>query len=138
MLNLKYLMLLLCCILNVSIIAQESKPDATKAFLTIEPLALADPFDGASIRIGAEMKLSHQFALALTGGTYVDYMKATKINPKGYLIKPAIKYYLVKNKGLSGRYVALEYQYKNQDYDFTDTFEFDESPMKNDIRCAAK
>jgi hypothetical protein len=126
MFNKNILLLSILCTVVTSSIAQENKPSISKAIITLEPLALADVFDGASCRIGAEIKLGGQFSLALTGGTYLNYLKATKMNPKGFLVKSAIKYYLHKNTSLSGRYVALEYQYKNQDYDFKDTMEFDD------------
>jgi hypothetical protein len=103
--------------------AQQQAID-NNAIVTLSPLALADVFDGASIRLGTEIKLFRNISFAAEGGTYVKYLKSTKINPKGYLIRPAVKYYLNK-QSCSGKYIALEYQYKRQAYEMRDSIVID-------------
>lgn len=88
--------------------------------LTVSPLAFADIFAGASYRLGAEFSLRNNISLAIGGGEYLKYLNAQKINPTGYTFKPAIKYYLNKNR-IGGRYIALECQYKNQHFEFRDS-----------------
>ncbi len=99
--------------------AQNQEID-NKVIVTLSPLALADIYDGASIRIGSEIKLHRNISFAIEGGTYVNYLNATKINPEGYLIRPAFKYYLNKQR-ISNKYIALEYQFKHQTYDMRDS-----------------
>lgn len=98
----------------------ETNPD-NQLLLTLAPLALIDLFDGASYRPGFEVKLKRNIAFAFQGGGYVNYFQSTKINPKGVVLKPSVKYYLDRQHRTSGRYVAVEYQYKSQDYDFRDS-----------------
>jgi hypothetical protein len=98
----------------------QSEAVANNFIVNFSPLALADVFDGASLRVGVEVRLHRNIALALEGGYYLTYLKATKINPHGYLFRPSIKRYL-NGQNCSGKYIALEYQYKNQEYDFRDS-----------------
>ncbi|WP_333809220.1 hypothetical protein [Flavobacterium sp.] len=88
--------------------------------VTLAPLALIDIYDGASVRIGSEIKLHQNVSFGLEGGSYLTYLKSTKINPNGYLIRPIVKYYLNK-QNCFGKYIALEYQYKNQTYEMRDS-----------------
>jgi hypothetical protein len=92
-----------------------------KFFVALSPLALADIFDGASGRVSAEFKLHRNITLSTEGGTYFNYIHTSKIDPRGFLVKPCVKYYLNKDGVAGGRYLALEYLYKNQDYDFKDS-----------------
>jgi hypothetical protein len=87
--------------------------------ITVSPLALADMYDGASLRLGAETKLNQKVGLALEGGTYLTYLKSTKINPQGFLIRPSVKYYFSQKS--PGKFLAVEYMYKDQKYNFIDS-----------------
>jgi hypothetical protein len=97
----------------------QSQADDKALIVTVSPLALADIYDGASFRLGAEAKLNQKVGLALEGGTYLKYLKATKINPEGFLIRPSVKYYFSRKS--PGKFVALEYMYKDQKFDFRDS-----------------
>ena len=90
--------------------------------VTLAPLALADVYDGASFRPGFEMQVSKSVSLALETGLYLPYLPATKIRPHGYLVKPMVRYWLSK-KGKTQNYIAGEYFFKDQDYNFKDTLE---------------
>jgi hypothetical protein len=101
-------------------IVSAQKPTDNSIIINMSPLSLIDVFDGASLRAGGEVKLNRNISAAVEAGYYLTYLKATKINPQGFLIRPSVKYYLNKQTS-SGKYVALEYQYKNQRYDFRDS-----------------
>jgi hypothetical protein len=102
-----------------AVTAQKSKEDSV-LILSLAPLALTDVFDGASLRLGGEYKIGRNTAVAIEGGPYLKYLKATKIDPHGFIVRPSVKRYL-NGQDCSGRYIALEYQYKNQGYDFRDS-----------------
>ena len=110
--------------------AQELATD-NSILVTMSPLALTDMFDGPSLRLGSEVKMRRNIAAVLEGGYYLHYLKSTKIDPSGYLIRPSLKYYLNK-QNCSGKYIALEYQYKNQDYDFRDSIVMDGSRFEKE------
>ncbi len=99
-------------------LSAQASDKENEVILSLSPLALADIFDGASLRGGAEVKLNPTHAVAIEGGVYLPYLKATKIDPKGFLIRPSVKKYL---KGKKGKFIALEYMYKKQDFDFRDS-----------------
>ena len=96
--------------------------DKNKYTVTLAPLALVDVYDGASFRPGFEMQINRNFSLAIETGLYLPYLPATKIRPHGYLVKPMVRYWLSK-KGKSQNYIAGEYFFKDQDYNFKDTLE---------------
>ena len=93
--------------------------------ITLSPLALADVFDGASIRPGFEMQLNNRFSTGLETGFYVPYLNATKIKPKGFVIKPMLRYWLQPEK--ENNYLAVEYMFKQQDYQYKDSLEISEN-----------
>lgn len=105
-------------------LAQEQPGKDSRVILTMSPLALGDMFDGPSLRIGGEVKLHRNIALALEGGYYLQYLKSTKIDPHGFLLRPSIKRYLDK-KNCTGKFIAIEYMYKNQGFDFRDSIVLD-------------
>ncbi len=106
-----------------TVTAQTSIQDNT-FILNFSPLSLVDVFDGASVRVGGEVKIKRNYAAALETGFYLPYLKATKIEPHGVLIRPSFKKYL-NGQTCSGKYIALEYMYKNQGYDFRDSIVID-------------
>lgn len=117
----------LSCFLMLFLFTQfllAQKPTDNSMIINMSPLALADIFDGASIRVGGEVKLHRNISASLETGTYLTYLKSTKINPHGFLIRPSIKRYLNK-QSCTGKFIALEYQYKNQRYDFRDSIVID-------------
>lgn len=105
--------------LSGSVFAQQKNNDAM-IILNVAPMAMLDFFDGPSLRIGAEFKIKNTVFFALESGQYLCYLKSTKINPSGYLIRPSIKKYF-NGKDSSGKFIGIEYQYKNQHYDLKDS-----------------
>lgn len=131
----------LLALFSVSAYAQDEALPDNKLLLTLAPLALVDLFDGASYRPGFEVKLKRNIAFAFQGGGYVNYLQSTKINPTGFVLKPSVKYYIDQQQRTSGRYVAIEYQYKNQGYDFrdsiaiADTRYYRQYGMRREVNC---
>lgn len=107
----------------------------------LSPLSLIDLFDGASLRANAEVLLHKNISFALEGGYYLNYLPVSRKKPEGYLFKPAIKYYFNEIKKLEGSYIALEYQYKNIDYELRDSIKVNgvgfvkQYPMHRTVNC---
>lgn len=119
----KCLILIIFAISNCSLSAQKNLKD-NSLIVSMSPLALVDVFDGASLRVDGEVKIKKNYAAALETGFYLPYLKATKIEPHGILIRPSFKKYL-NDQTCSGKFIALEYMYKNQGYDFRDSIVID-------------
>ena len=85
----------------------------------IAPLSLIDIFDGISIRPTVDIKLYKNYALGLEYGHYLDIDGEFKRGQTGYLIKSTFKYYLNQER-VYGKYVAIEYQYKDASYGLDD------------------
>jgi hypothetical protein len=118
---------LICLLLFASLhnIASAQTPvKDNSVIISLSPMALADIFDGASVRLNGEIKIAPAYAAGLEGGFYLPYLKATKIEPHGFLIRPSIKKYL-NGKTNSGKFIALEYMYKKQGFDFRDSIVID-------------
>lgn len=120
--NLFRVLLIVFFLTSGNIVAQQKNTDNI-IILNVAPLALVDYFDGASLRFGAEFKIKNNISFTIENGQYLRYLKSTKINPSGYLIRPSLKYYLNRNH-CYGKFIALEYQYKNQHYDLRDSIEY--------------
>lgn len=110
----------------LKISAAQSLSEGNNIIVSFSPLALTDLFDGPSVRAGAEIQLYKNISATLEGGYYLRYLKSTKIDPDGYIIRPGLKKYLNGQSG-KGKYIALEYQYKNQGFDFRDSIVMDAS-----------
>ena len=95
----KYFVSLLVFLFQAAVIAQDKQDQFIDEMIliTISPLALADIYDGPSYRFGGEVKAGKKLAFALEAGGYLNYLNSTKINPKGFIVKPEIKYYLGRN-----------------------------------------
>lgn len=120
--------------------AQDSTTDPIEkmVLLTIAPLALADIYDGPSYRFGGEIRAGRKLAFAVEAGGYLNYLKSTKINPKGYLIKPEIKYYFGRSLKGDRKFVAIEYGFKDQEYGFRHKLLVDESPLEKKYQMFRK
>ncbi|MEY4835135.1 MAG: hypothetical protein RI980_1250 [Bacteroidota bacterium] len=88
--------------------------------VTISPLSLIDVFDGSSIRIGADMRLTNNVRFSFEAGSYYKELTTYKIKPIGFIIKPEIKFCVI-TKSENNQYLGIEYQYKEQAYDFKDS-----------------
>lgn len=108
---------------SVSSFGQEkqNKDDSSnKVCIKIAPLALIDIYSGSSYRIGTEFKLYKNFSLALEGGGYLKNYNGMK-DIKGYTFKTELKKYLKSKYENVGNYISLEYFYKRQSYNFSDS-----------------
>jgi len=122
------LLSLFLIVLGNSVYSQKDTLRDNIIILTLAPIALVDIFDGASYRPGLEFKLRKNISFSVEAGGYLKYIRLSKIDPEGYFVKPVIKYYLNRSHRIGGRYIALEYQFKKQNYEFKDSLEV------NDIR----
>jgi hypothetical protein len=90
--------------------------------LEIPPLSLIDVYGGFSYRIGAEMKLYRNMALYVEAGKYFSYSASgNESRLRGSILLPEIKYYLNDKGNSTGRYFALQYVYKDQTDNWSDT-----------------
>ncbi len=118
-----YLVVILLLSITSSLAQKEINKESyldPKIVLYIAPLSLIDFFDGPSIRYGTDIKLNNKFSFSLEVGNYFLRSKSVKINTSGYLIKPEIKFRILENK-YNTQYLGIEYQYKQQSYDFKDS-----------------
>jgi hypothetical protein len=127
----KYFTLLILIGCN-SCYAQKLKKAETQFTITINPLAFIDVQGGYSYRIGAEVKIKNNIAGLVEIGKYYSYGGNSKTdirhNAKGYLIKPAIKYYLNKEKKCLGNYLSLEYLHKEINFNYDDSIKIGTTP----------
>ncbi|WP_395044972.1 hypothetical protein [Flavobacterium sp.] len=139
-----YLLLLLLFSISSSYAQQEIINESDldpKVVLYIAPLSLIDFFDGPSIRYGTDIKLQNKLSFSLEAGNYLPSNQSVKINSSGYLIKPEIKFRILENK-YNTQYLGIEYQYKQQSYDFKDSISINDGPnfekqysMKRKMNC---
>lgn len=85
------------------------------------PLSLINFFDGPSYKIDLEFKLIKNTSLQIGFGNFISYSKEPGSNGKGIIINPEIKYYFSHNNQAIGRYLAIDYNYKDQKYGWSDT-----------------
>jgi hypothetical protein len=100
-----------------------------KFYISVAPLSFIDFADGSSLRFSADAKVFKGIALSTEIGYYtslLDYF--AKTSPKGIIIKPCLKVYLIKGGILNGPYVGLEYQYKHQTYTESDSISTNRGP----------
>lgn len=104
----KWLVILYISILIASnSIAQDSSL-ASQAMrkIYIEPVSLIDYLNGPSVRLGAELPLSHVFSAFVTGGLY-------GLNGSGYYLKGGIERYLATDK-MKGYFIDASIFYKKK------------------------
>ena len=87
-----YLIFLPLLLFILKINAQNDSVNAGYS-LGISPLSLIDASDGSSVRLNFEAPISNRITIGAEGGFYI-FGLAYRENPKGYLIKPILKYYL--------------------------------------------
>ncbi|NML22806.1 DUF3575 domain-containing protein [Pseudoflavitalea sp. G-6-1-2] len=100
-----------------------------KYVISIAPMAALDIVDFPSLRISGEAKIYKNISLSAEYGYMPLWNDRNNDNMKGFLVKPAIKYYLNKEEKTGGKYIALEYMYKEKKYD-----EADSLPLSDDKR----
>ena len=118
--------ILIFCLLLVSMVShgQDNNENygSNKICIKVAPLALLDTYGGSSYRGGTEFKLFNNFSFALECGSYFRNINGLT-NIRGYTIKSELKFYLDRNEKNTGRYFSMEYFYKRQNYNFTDSFQ---------------
>jgi|SRR6218665_380093 len=131
---------LLFLLFQTALFAQDHKDHFLDhaVLITLAPLALVDIYDGPSYRFGSEVRAGKKLAFAVETGGYLNYLKSTKINPKGFIIKPEIKYYLEKNTKGDRKFVSLEYGFKDQEYGFKHPLLINESPVEKKYQMFRK
>lgn len=91
----------------------------------ITPSSFIDPYGGFSWRLGLEYNIGGNWAVCADYGTYFSYSKKdnyiSKTNTTGYFIRPQIKLYLNQHWPNEQDYLALEYLYKNTNFNYTDS-----------------
>ncbi len=98
-----------------------SSADNHLSILT-EVLAPVDFYGGPSYRLGAELKVWRNLALYAEAGGYYSYLPSGDQSAlRGSIFLPEIKYYLNTAGFTTGRYVALQYTYKDQKNNLSDT-----------------
>lgn len=118
-----YLIFLSLLLFILKINAQNDSVNAGYS-VGISPLSLIDASDGSSVRLNFEIPISNRITIGAEGGFYI-FGLAYRENPKGYLIKPILKYYL-NPKEHKMRYLAGEYMYKEISYNLSDSLDLNE------------
>gem|GEM_PF-1507342 len=85
------------------------------------PLSLVNFFDGPSYKISLEFKLIRNTSLEIGWGNFLSYSTENGSNGKGFILNPELKYYLNHSHQATGRYLAIDYNYKDQKYGWSDT-----------------
>jgi len=136
----KYFVSLLVLLFQAAAIAQDKQDHLIDEMIliTLAPLALADIYDGPSYRFGGEVKAGKKLAFAIEAGGYLNYLNSTKINPKGFIVEPEIKYYLGRNGKGDRKFISLEYGFKDQEYGFRHKLLVDESPAEKKYQMFRK
>jgi hypothetical protein len=86
------------------------------------PQSLVDVYGGTSYRLGLEFKIYRNLSAYLEGGRYFSYFPSGPESAlRGSIFLPEIKYYLNGEGFTTGRYLALQYAYKDQTTNLSDT-----------------
>ena len=99
-----------------------------KFCIKTSPLSFLSIYDGPAYKIGTEIKLHKNISTYLEYGGYIQTHNVPiwwKENLTGFTVKSEIKYYLNRKKLTVGKYIALEYSYKNQIFGFWGTIKVD-------------
>ena len=106
-------------------LAQPGSAVNNKLLVKITPSSFIDFYGGTSWRLGVEYKIGGNWAACVDYGTFFSYSKKdnyiTKTNTTGYFIRPQIKLYLHQRWPNERDYLALEYLYKNTNFNYTDS-----------------
>jgi hypothetical protein len=93
----------------------------TKCWLKAAPLVLADLYGGNSFRGGVEFKVYRNIALSAIVGGFIPNGLSSGTNVHGVIIQPELKIYLNHSGRTVGDYISLEYIYKNNRFNMTDS-----------------
>jgi hypothetical protein len=108
-------------VLNTLIASSQSDTITDNRFcIKISPLSLIDFTSCYSYRFGVETKLYKNYSLNLECGGYFPNSNGYT-NIRGFVAKVEVRMYLNKKSLTQGRYVSLEYFYKNQSFTNTDS-----------------
>jgi hypothetical protein len=95
-----------------------------KFYVSLSPCGLIDVLDYPSIRINGDVKVFKNISIFVEGAFFPSVGdRFYKEDASGFIIKPGVKFYLKKEKIINGKYIGLEYQYKQQYYHLHDSIE---------------
>ena len=129
------LLLMISCSINVFCQNTNKKENSidNKLIVSVSPLGLVDFFfDYPSVRLTGEAKLYKNLSVSVENVFYPGlHIRAIKENATGFAVKPCIKLYLNRQGIVGGKYIGLEYQYKQQQYELTDSIRINgDEPFK--------
>lgn len=108
--------------------AQKDAVQDCKISIKTSPLSIINLYDGPCIKIGAETKLTKNFAFYAECGGYIPVGYTHwwwKQNIQGLQFKTEIKAYLNNYGRTSGNFLSIEYYYKNENFGFWATIKKD-------------
>lgn len=116
----------------------------SKLCLKFSPLSIIDPYSGSSLRIGSEYKLKGKFAIYSELGVFFpkSIFNATSFRKNnGLSIEAELKYYVNKQKIVSGTYYSFDLFCKYQTYTTKDSIDITPNYLKDytiykNIYCA--
>ena len=115
--------LTLATLLLLSFIAAgQPAKDSSKFGIRLAPLALVDFYNGSSYKAGFEIMITEKLAFTADIGGYFKNFNGFK-NYKGHNLDFALRYYSSKSSNGERLYISLNYFYKNQAFDYSDTIQ---------------
>jgi hypothetical protein len=97
----------------------------------LSPLSAINVFDGVSLNVGLEKKIFKNYSFCINGGPYFSYSnKGLGTGSTGYFVNPEVRMYLNRRSKCEGIYLSLDYKYKDNSFNWTDSF-FVKSPTGN-------
>lgn len=92
--------------------------DSTHIYIKTQPLLLIDPYNGSLATLGAEFTIKN-WGFYTEGGLYTPLNTAFNKNPKGFMIKEEVKWYLFREKTRT-RFISAEFCYSQMTCTRTD------------------
>lgn len=109
-------------LLSKSIYGQDNDYVEHRVYLKFAPVALLDPWNGPTVKIGTEINNEGGNAIYFELGTFFSD-KTTHLNNKGILARTEFKHYIDGEYTNCGAYLSLELFYKHQSYQTHDSIE---------------
>ena len=107
-------------LLWTQIVSGQNDSIKDRIILKLSPLPIIDLFNSPSLRLGPEIKINDKLSFSAEYGMYLPTFVGLK-NITGQTIKVELKKYIRDNHAGSKAYCSLEYFYKDNAYDVTDT-----------------
>ena len=109
----------ICCLLSL-FICSSATAQVSQFNLRVAPLSLIDFYNGATYKGGVEWNIVGKNAITIEGGGYLNNFNGLT-NIDGYLIDIGVRHYLTSNNMQQSPYLAVNYFYKNQTFDYRDS-----------------